>query len=36
MHPAQIRTIPNLPQVTIGTLMLAGLFGAALFWSMFK
>jgi hypothetical protein len=34
MHHAQMRTIPYLPQVTIGILMLGGLLFAGLLWSM--
>jgi len=36
MYPAQIRTIPHLPQVMIGTLMLGGLLAAGLLWSFFR
>ncbi len=34
MHHAQMRTIPRLPQVMIGTLMLGGVLLAVLLWSI--
>jgi len=36
MHPTEMRTIPHLPQWTIGILVLGGLLAAGLLWSMFR
>ena len=36
MHTSQMRTIPHLPQVMIGTLMLGSLLAAGLLWSIFR
>jgi len=36
MHPPQMRSIPHLPEVTFGMLMLGGFLFVGLLWSMFR
>jgi hypothetical protein len=36
MHPAHIRTIPNLGHLVFGTLILGGLLAVGLAWSMLR